>query len=156
MGKTADKFPTEVRERAVRLILHREGRHPSRWTAVCSIAANLSAACWGWTNRYNPECCPSSMSIMWAFGAQFNRLGHRNRESMSELRCNRCGPKSHHSMRGRTGISIPRRRTLREPFDWSPDLSFFAQRSGWPPCVWGKRRQTGARAPTRRRSVGDM
>ena len=39
MGKTANRFSPEVRERAVRLVFETEGQHASRWQAVMSIAA---------------------------------------------------------------------------------------------------------------------
>ena len=41
MSKTTNKFSPEVRERAVRLLLETEARHPSRWQAVVSIAAKI-------------------------------------------------------------------------------------------------------------------
>ena len=41
MSKTTKKFSREVRARAVRMRLEREGEHQSRWAAVCSIAAKI-------------------------------------------------------------------------------------------------------------------
>jgi hypothetical protein len=42
MSKTTNKFAPEEREWAVRLVLVREGKHPSRWAA---FATDLWPAC---------------------------------------------------------------------------------------------------------------
>jgi transposase len=39
MSKTTNKFPPEVRARAVRMVLDQEGEYPSRWAAALSISA---------------------------------------------------------------------------------------------------------------------
>jgi len=43
-SKTTNKFCTEVRARAVRMVLDHESEHPSRWTAVSSIAAKIGCS----------------------------------------------------------------------------------------------------------------
>ena len=44
MSATTHKFSPEVRARAVRMVLDHESEHPSRWTAVSSIAAKIGCS----------------------------------------------------------------------------------------------------------------
>ena len=39
--QTSSKFSSEVRARAVRIVLDHEHDHPSRWSAVSSVAAKI-------------------------------------------------------------------------------------------------------------------
>ena len=39
--KTSPKFSTEVRERAVRMVIEHRGEHASQWAAIVSIAAKI-------------------------------------------------------------------------------------------------------------------
>ena len=41
MSKTTNKFSTEVRARAVRMVLDHEGDYPSRWAAIVSVAGKI-------------------------------------------------------------------------------------------------------------------
>lgn len=44
MSNPAKKFSPEVRTRAVRMVLEHEGEHPSRWTAMVSIAGRIGCS----------------------------------------------------------------------------------------------------------------
>ena len=42
-GAMPSKYPDEVRQRAVRMVLDHEHEYPSQWAAICSVAEKLGA-----------------------------------------------------------------------------------------------------------------
>ena len=41
MSATSKRYPPEVRDRAVRMVLEHQGEYTSQWAAICSIAAKF-------------------------------------------------------------------------------------------------------------------
>jgi transposase len=53
MGKVT-RYPVEVRERAVRLVLEHRGEYETEWAAICSISAKMGCSAEtlrGWVRR---------------------------------------------------------------------------------------------------------
>jgi len=67
--KTQKRYPKEVRERAVRLVLEQQNEHESQWGAICSIASKVG-------------CTPESLR-RWLRQTEID-LGKRDGVSSSE------------------------------------------------------------------------
>jgi transposase len=54
MAKTSKRYPVEVRERAVRLVLEHRGEYETKWAAMSSIAQKIGCSAEtlrGWVRR---------------------------------------------------------------------------------------------------------
>ena len=75
--KTSAKFSSEVRERAVRMVLEHRGEHASQWAAIVSIAAKI-----GCTAQTLNECIDSGRKpgVTSAERERLKALERENRE----------------------------------------------------------------------------
>jgi transposase len=44
MGNTSKRYPVEVRERAVRLVLEHRGEYETKWAAISSVAGKIGCS----------------------------------------------------------------------------------------------------------------
>ncbi len=76
------RYPVELRERAVRMVLEHEREHGSRWEAICSVAAKLGPSAESvrkWVRRFEVDA-GSREGVTSAERARVKELERENRE----------------------------------------------------------------------------
>jgi transposase len=92
---TTNKFSPEVRDRAVRMMVDHEGKHPSRWAGMSSIAGKIGCSphtllVWVKKTDRDSHRAPGVPSDM---AAKLKALEHENRE-LRQANCRSPDPPS--------------------------------------------------------------